>query len=181
MTKNIRDRQGRAPKRTPFAPIEDAVAAFRAGQMIIVVDDEDRENEGDLTIAAEKVTPEAINFMAQLRPRADLPVDDAGAARRARDSADGRRRTPRAFETAFCVPIEAKGARPPASPPPIARRRCWRRSIRRPGRPISRGPGTCSRCARATAACWCAPARPKRRSISRASPASIRPASSAKS
>ena len=45
--------------------------------MVIVVDDEDRENEGDLTIAAEKVTPEAINFMAQLRPRPDLPVDDA--------------------------------------------------------------------------------------------------------
>ena len=47
--------------------------------MIIVVDDEDRENEGDLTIAAEKVTPEAINFMATLRPRADLPVDDAAS------------------------------------------------------------------------------------------------------
>ena len=38
---------------------------FSAGDMIIVVDDEDRENEGDLTIAAEKVTPEAINFMAR--------------------------------------------------------------------------------------------------------------------
>jgi len=48
-----------------FASIEDAIAAIRAGQMVIVVDDEDRENEGDLTIAAEKVTPQAINFMAQ--------------------------------------------------------------------------------------------------------------------
>ena len=39
-------------KRSPFAPIEDAIAAIRAGRMIIVVDDEDRENEGDLTMAA---------------------------------------------------------------------------------------------------------------------------------
>jgi 3,4-dihydroxy 2-butanone 4-phosphate synthase / GTP cyclohydrolase II len=46
-------------------PIEDALADFRAGRMIIVVDDEDRENEGDLTIAASKVTPETINFMAK--------------------------------------------------------------------------------------------------------------------
>jgi 3,4-dihydroxy-2-butanone 4-phosphate synthase/GTP cyclohydrolase II len=47
-----------------FATIEDAVRAFRAGRMIVVVDDEDRENEGDLTIAAEMITPEAVNFMA---------------------------------------------------------------------------------------------------------------------
>jgi len=52
-------------KKSPFAPIEAAIDAFHAGQMIIVVDDEDRENEGDLTIAAEKITPEAINFMAR--------------------------------------------------------------------------------------------------------------------
>ena len=44
--------------------IEDALKDIRAGKMVILVDDEDRENEGDLTIAAEKVTPEAINFMA---------------------------------------------------------------------------------------------------------------------
>jgi 3,4-dihydroxy 2-butanone 4-phosphate synthase / GTP cyclohydrolase II len=52
-------------KKSPFAPIEAAVEAIRNGHMIIVVDDEDRENEGDLTIAAEKITPEAINFMAR--------------------------------------------------------------------------------------------------------------------
>ena len=50
--------------RSPFASIDDAIDAIRNGEMVIVVDDEDRENEGDLTIAAEKVTPEAINFMA---------------------------------------------------------------------------------------------------------------------
>jgi len=49
----------------PFATIEEALDLIRQGKMIILVDDEDRENEGDLTIAAEKVTPEAINFMAK--------------------------------------------------------------------------------------------------------------------
>ena len=48
----------------PFASIEDAAADIRDGRMIIIVDDEDRENEGDLVCAAEKITPEIINFMA---------------------------------------------------------------------------------------------------------------------
>ena len=48
----------------PFASIGEALEDFRAGRMLVVVDDEDRENEGDLTIAAEKITPEIINFMA---------------------------------------------------------------------------------------------------------------------
>ncbi|CAN5373144.1 bifunctional 3,4-dihydroxy-2-butanone-4-phosphate synthase/GTP cyclohydrolase II [soil metagenome] len=48
----------------PLASIEDAVSDIRDGKMIIIVDDEDRENEGDLVCAAEKVTPEIINFMA---------------------------------------------------------------------------------------------------------------------
>ena len=49
----------------PFTDVPNAIAEVRAGSMIVVVDDEDRENEGDLTLAAEKVTPEAINFMAK--------------------------------------------------------------------------------------------------------------------
>jgi 3,4-dihydroxy 2-butanone 4-phosphate synthase/GTP cyclohydrolase II len=49
----------------PISPIEDVLADIRQGKMIILVDDEDRENEGDLTMAAELVTPEAINFMAR--------------------------------------------------------------------------------------------------------------------
>ena len=48
----------------PFASIEDAIRELRVGRMIVVVDDEDRENEGDLTMAGEMITPEAINFMA---------------------------------------------------------------------------------------------------------------------
>jgi 3,4-dihydroxy 2-butanone 4-phosphate synthase/GTP cyclohydrolase II len=54
-----------ARKKGPFASIDQAIEAIHAGQMIVVVDDEDRENEGDLTMAASKVTPEAINFMAR--------------------------------------------------------------------------------------------------------------------
>src|SRR3954451_2111514 len=55
-------RKGR--RKSVFAAIDDALDAMRAGRMVVVVDDEDRENEGDLTIAAEKVTPEIVNFMA---------------------------------------------------------------------------------------------------------------------
>jgi 3,4-dihydroxy 2-butanone 4-phosphate synthase/GTP cyclohydrolase II len=47
-----------------FVPIAEAIEEIRAGRMVVVVDDEDRENEGDLTIAAEKITPEIVNFMA---------------------------------------------------------------------------------------------------------------------
>ncbi|GGH11911.1 3,4-dihydroxy-2-butanone-4-phosphate synthase [Silvibacterium dinghuense] len=50
---------------SPFTDVPGALAEFRAGRMIVVVDDEDRENEGDLTLPAEFVTPEAINFMAK--------------------------------------------------------------------------------------------------------------------
>jgi len=50
---------------SPFTDVAGAIAEIRAGHMVVVVDDEDRENEGDLTIAAEHVTPEAINFMAR--------------------------------------------------------------------------------------------------------------------
>src|ERR1700751_1176824 len=91
----------------PFAAIEDAIAAIRAGKMVIVVDDEDRENEGDLTIAAEKITPDAINFMARygrgliclaMTPERldelEIPLMVAQNGPR--------------FETAFCVSIEAK-------------------------------------------------------------------------
>ena len=49
----------------PFTDVPGAVGEIRAGRMVVVVDDEDRENEGDLTLAAEHVTPEAINFMAR--------------------------------------------------------------------------------------------------------------------
>ena len=93
---------------SPFAPIEDAVDAIRAGRMVIVIDDADRENEGDLTIAAEKVTPETINFMARygrgliclsMTPER---LDELEIPLMVSQNTS-------VFETAFCVPIEAKG------------------------------------------------------------------------
>jgi 3,4-dihydroxy 2-butanone 4-phosphate synthase / GTP cyclohydrolase II len=95
-------------KRTgPFAPIEKAIDVIRSGGMVIVVDDPDRENEGDLTIAAEKITPEAINFMARygrglicmsMTPERldelEIPLMVTQNSSR--------------FDTAFCVPVESK-------------------------------------------------------------------------
>src|SRR5439155_6016871 len=49
---------------TPFATVEEAIEDIREGKFVVVVDDPDRENEGDLVIAAQFATPEAVNFMA---------------------------------------------------------------------------------------------------------------------
>ncbi|MGJ7541802.1 bifunctional 3,4-dihydroxy-2-butanone-4-phosphate synthase/GTP cyclohydrolase II [Variovorax sp. LT1R16] len=57
------NRNGRAP--APISPVEEIVAEIAAGRMVILVDEEDRENEGDIVLAADHVTPEAINFMAR--------------------------------------------------------------------------------------------------------------------
>jgi 3,4-dihydroxy 2-butanone 4-phosphate synthase/GTP cyclohydrolase II len=107
MKRQIEIAKGARRRPGPFARIEDAVAAIAGGQMIIVVDDEDRENEGDLTIAAEKVSPEAINFMARhgrgliclsMTPERldelEIPLMVSQNTSR--------------FETAFCVPVESK-------------------------------------------------------------------------
>jgi 3,4-dihydroxy 2-butanone 4-phosphate synthase/GTP cyclohydrolase II len=88
-------------------PVDDAIEAFRAGQMLIVVDDEDRENEGDLTMAASKVTADAVNFMVKhgrglvclaMTPERldalDIPLEVS-------DNSSRR-------ETAFCVSIDAR-------------------------------------------------------------------------
>jgi len=55
----------------PFIDVETALAEMRAGRIVVLVDDEDRENEGDLTLAAGKITPEAIQFHGDLRQRSD--------------------------------------------------------------------------------------------------------------
>ena len=100
--------RGVARRRSPFAPVADAIEAIRNGEMVIVVDDEDRENEGDLTIAAEKVTPEAINFMARHgRGLICLPMT-AERLEQLRIPMMVDRNTSR-YETAFTVSIEAKG------------------------------------------------------------------------
>jgi 3,4-dihydroxy 2-butanone 4-phosphate synthase/GTP cyclohydrolase II len=100
-------RLAKGRKATPFATIEEAIEAFREGQMLIVVDDEERENEGDLTMAAAKVTPEAINFMAKhgrglvcLSMTADR-LAELEVPLEASDNSSSR-------ETAFCVSIDAR-------------------------------------------------------------------------
>jgi 3,4-dihydroxy 2-butanone 4-phosphate synthase/GTP cyclohydrolase II len=92
-----------------FSSVEAAVEAIRTGGMVIVVDDEDRENEGDLTIAAEKVTPAAINFMmTHGRGLICMPMipDRLDELEIPLQVPPGRNTTP--FDTAFCVGIEAR-------------------------------------------------------------------------
>src|SRR5262245_59124883 len=92
---------------TVFATVQEAIEEIRSGRFVVVVDDEDRENEGDLTIAAQFVTPEAVNFMAThgrgliclcLTPER---CDELGL----RQMTD-LNQTP--FGTAFTISIEAK-------------------------------------------------------------------------
>ena len=108
MTNNIRIAKG-ARRRTPFASIDEAVNAFRDGQIIIVCDDDDRENEGDLTIAAEKVTPAAINFMAK-HGRGQICLSMIGARLDELEIPLAVSSNTTTFGTAFCVPIDLKGA-----------------------------------------------------------------------
>ena len=65
--------------RAPFITIEEALEETRRGRMIILMDDENRENEGDFCMAAEKASPEAINFMAKFGRGLDLPADGGRA------------------------------------------------------------------------------------------------------
>jgi 3,4-dihydroxy 2-butanone 4-phosphate synthase / GTP cyclohydrolase II len=93
--------------RPPFTTVEDAVEEIRQGRMIVLVDDEDRENEGDLTMAAEKITPEAINFMAKFGrgliclALTEQRCDVLGLA-------PITARNTSAFGTPFCEPIDAR-------------------------------------------------------------------------
>jgi 3,4-dihydroxy 2-butanone 4-phosphate synthase / GTP cyclohydrolase II len=93
--------------KAPFATIEEAVEDIRQGRMIVLVDDEDRENEGDLTMAAEKITPEAINFMAKHgRGLICLSLTEQRC-----ETLELKPISPRntsAFGTPFCEPIDAR-------------------------------------------------------------------------
>ena len=75
-------------------PVEQAIRDIAAGRPVVVVDDEDRENEGDLVVAAEKATPEIVAFMmSECRGLICAPME-GDDARPARTAADGRRTTP---------------------------------------------------------------------------------------
>ncbi len=103
----LKNNRGEDRYKGAFCSIEEAIEMIREGKMIIVVDDEDRENEGDLTIAAEKVTPEAINFMAKhgrgliCLPMLGERLDELQIPLMVSENTSK-------FETAFCVSIEAK-------------------------------------------------------------------------
>jgi len=90
-----------------FARVEDAIEAIRDGKMIIVVDDEDRENEGDLTIAASAVTPDVINFMAR-HGRGLICMPMTGERLDQLEVPLMVTQNTARFETAFCVSIEAR-------------------------------------------------------------------------
>jgi 3,4-dihydroxy 2-butanone 4-phosphate synthase / GTP cyclohydrolase II len=93
----------------PFATIEEAIEEIQEGRLVIIVDDEDRENEGDLMIAAEKVTPESINFMAThgrgliCLSMTGQRLDDLNIPLMVSDHSNTSQ-----YGTAFCVSIEAK-------------------------------------------------------------------------
>src|SRR5437763_5858391 len=91
----------------PFAPIPEAIEEFRAGRMLVIVDDEDRENEGDLTVAAEKITADAINFMARYG-RGQICLSMTAARLDELDIPLAVNSNTTTFGTAFCVPIDLK-------------------------------------------------------------------------
>jgi len=93
--------------KTPFATIEAAIEDIRQGKMVVVCDDEDRENEGDLTLAAQFATPEAINFMAKEgRGLICLALTPDRCDELGLDLMAAKNESP--FETAFTVSIEAR-------------------------------------------------------------------------
>ena len=94
-------------QRTPFATIEEAIEDIREGRFVVVVDDEDRENEGDLTIAAQFTTPEAVNFMVtHARGLVCLCLTEERCDELGLRQMTEQNETP--FGTAFTVSVEAR-------------------------------------------------------------------------
>ncbi len=92
---------------SPFATVEEAIEDIRAGRFVVVVDDEDRENEGDLTIAAQFATPEAVNFMAtHARGLVCLCLTEERCDELGLRQMTDQNETP--FGTAFTVSVEAR-------------------------------------------------------------------------
>src|SRR5919204_1328583 len=92
---------------TPFSTVEEALEDIRAGKMVVVCDAEDRENEGDLTLAAQFATPENINFMAtEARGLICLALTPERCEELGLDLMAAKNESP--FQTAFTVTIEAR-------------------------------------------------------------------------
>src|SRR6185312_3506656 len=95
------------PTRSAFSTIEEAIEDIRQGKMVVVCDDEDRENEGDLTMAAQFATPEAINFMAKEgRGLICLSLTSERCDELGLDLMAAKNESP--FETPFTVTVEAR-------------------------------------------------------------------------
>jgi 3,4-dihydroxy 2-butanone 4-phosphate synthase / GTP cyclohydrolase II len=106
MAKETTERMDRKSD-SPFASIEEAIEEIRRGRMVVVCDDENRENEGDLTMAAQFATPEAINFMAKHgRGLICLTLTGERCDELGLDLMAAKNESP--FETAFTVSIEAR-------------------------------------------------------------------------
>jgi len=107
MTESQETEAGREVGGGPFATIEEAIEEIRQGRMVVVCDDEDRENEGDLTMAAQFATPEAINFMAkEARGLICLALTPERCDELGLDLMAAKNETP--LQTAFTVAIEAR-------------------------------------------------------------------------
>jgi 3,4-dihydroxy-2-butanone 4-phosphate synthase len=167
------------PATSPFASIEEAIEEIRSGRFVVVVDDEDRENEGDLTIAAQFVTPDAVNFMA-IHGRGLICLcltpercDELGL-RQMTDQNEAQ------FGTAFTVSIEAReGVSTGISA--ADRAHTIQVAVGRRRRATSSSRGTCSPCGPGPVVSSSGRARPKRQSISPGLPVSNRPAWCARS
>jgi 3,4-dihydroxy 2-butanone 4-phosphate synthase / GTP cyclohydrolase II len=101
------DETSREAGESPFSTIEEAIEEIRQGRMVVVCDDEDRENEGDLTMAAQFATPEAVNFMAkEARGLICLALTPERCDELGLDLMAAKNETP--LQTAFTVAIEAR-------------------------------------------------------------------------
>jgi 3,4-dihydroxy 2-butanone 4-phosphate synthase/GTP cyclohydrolase II len=107
MAKPTKERKNEKAGKAPFASIEEALDDIRRGRMVVVCDDENRENEGDLTLAAQFATPEAINFMAkEARGLICLALTSERCDELGLDLMAAKNEAP--FQTAFTVSIEAR-------------------------------------------------------------------------
>ena len=158
------------PETSPFSPVEEALDDVRQGKFVVVVDDPDRENEGDLVIAAQFATPEAINFMAtHARGLICLSLTEERADELGLRPMTERNEAP--LGTAFTVSIEAREGvttghlrrRPLAHDP-------GRDQRAEPPRATSSSRATSSRCGPSPAASSSGSARPRPPSTSPASP-----------
>jgi 3,4-dihydroxy-2-butanone 4-phosphate synthase len=149
-----------------FTSIDEAVAELRAGRMIVIVDDEDRENEGDLMIAAEMITPEAINYMAtRARGLICLAITS--------ERADALELSPMVYEILRTAAqrLRYRSTRRGAESPrgcrhTTVRKRCSRRWTQQRAPKTWRGRGTFFRFVLVRMAFWSGEVTRKRRSIS---------------